>query len=526
MLSVLQEQRQSYLPKTPEILADLQGASFRDISVDASISASMKSLFPHTHNFKAHILEKKPGLPKARLSAGVLFSGGPAPGGHNVIAGLWDALKEIDPKSRLIGFIDGPCGLVENRHKNLTKDLVDLYRNQGGFDLIGSVRSKIEDKKGCSSLEAIARTVKENNLDAIVIIGGDGSNTLAAVLAEYFLEHRVGCRVIGVPKTIDGDLRSEDIEISFGFDTACKIYSELIGNIGKDALSAKRYYHFIRLMGRTASHIALECALACQPNLALIGEEKQTLESIVHSIVNLVIRRKEEGKDYGVILIPEGLIEFLPEFNLLISAINRLLAKNMNPYEAVAHLDPEASAIFSSLPKRFQEQLLLERDPNGNVHVSQIETEQLILDLVKTELKKKGFGFNPLHHFFGYEGRSAAPSNFDANYCYSLGRLAALAVKERLTGVTLAIKHLKKSVEHWQPKAIPIVQLMHLETRLNEEKPVIRKALVDLNGKAFRHFALERKKWALEDSYRSNGPIQFFGSSELTDSIPVSLSLS
>ncbi len=454
------------------------------------------------------------------MTIGVLFSGGSAAGGHNVLAGLFDGMRQIHPDATLIGFLDGPKGLIENRRKILEKADIDLVRNQGGFDLIGSSRVKIESEE---QFEAVAKTARENKLDALLIIGGDDSNTNAAFLAESFAQKDLAVSVIGVPKTIDGDLRSPEIEISFGFDSACKTYAEMIGNIERDALSTKKYYHFIKLMGRSASHIALECALATQPNLTLIGEENQSLSHIVAEIVQMIIQRKEIGKEYGVILLPEGLIEFIPEIKGLISLLNQLLAQEAKPEEALSKLGEENHALFFSLPEKIQKQLLFERDPHGNIQVSKIETEQFLLELVEKELKKKNIKINTMAHFFGYEGRSCFPSNFDANYCYALGKLAALAAREKATGIILAIRNLSSSPLEWELMAVPISSLMHFEMRLGQEKAVIAKALLDLSGPAYLRFAKQRADWKLKDDYRMPGPIQFFGSADLTDSVPASL---
>lgn len=446
----LSQYRLSYKPIIPSVLHD----DFSFIPVSAkSADVSIRSLFPHTFSQSAHRVQKgkeKGGRPKI----GVIFSGGPASGGHNVIAGMFDAGAE------LIGFLDGPGGILENKWKRIEN--VDAYRNQGGFDMIGTGRTKVE--KG-EQFEAALKTVESHQLDGLIIIGGDDSNTNAAFLAEYFLEKGCKTRVIGVPKTIDGDLQSEEIEISFGFDSAWRTYAEMIGNIARDAQSTKKYYHFIKLMGRTASHITLACALATQPNLALIGEEKRGLNEIIEEVASLIRRRAEVGKHYGVILIPEGLVEFMPE---LIETLQR------------------------------------ERDPHGNLEVSQIATEQLLIERVSKLVK-----FNAQNHFFGYEGRSCLPTNFDADYCYALGKMAQGAVREGLTGMICAIRNLKKPVEQWDMKMVPIAGMMGKELRGGKEKVVIRKTLVDMKGHDFLNFAANRKSWELNDHYRYPGPIQF-----------------
>lgn len=464
MLSVLAQKRLSYVPKLPRSLVKLDQVRCEAMG-ERSSPKDIQKLFPHTCSGKAyHVVA---GVGKSRpLKVGVVLSGGQAAGGHNVITGLYDALMQVDSNSQLVGFLGGFSGVVENKFKLLDKAAIDGVRNQGGFDLIGSGRTKIE-----TEAQLIAAAKSLGKLDGFVVIGGDDSNTNAAVLAEYFVANKINTKVIGVPKTIDGDLRSEDIEMSFGFDSACKTYSEMIGNIERDALSAKKYYHFIRLMGRSASHVALECALATRPNMALISEEGKGVEQIVHEIADLIARRRAAGKEYGVILIPEGLVELPGEL-----------------------------------------------DEHGNVKVSQIETEQYLMKLVKEKIQFTGQG-----HFFGYEGRACLPTNFDANYGYSLGFTAALGVREGLNGVICAIRHLNKPVAEWEPKFVPIVELMHLEERKGKIKPVIEKALVDIKGSAFLYYSHNRKNWEVEDHYLYPGPIQFYGDSDLTDSIPISM---
>jgi pyrophosphate--fructose-6-phosphate 1-phosphotransferase len=473
-LSPLQKKRLTYQPVIPSLLKDLNNVHFQPVPGSRPPPGNLRKLFPQTFALPTYQLVQGPGRGR-RVKLGVVFSGGPAAGGHNVVAGIWDGGAEV------IGFLGGPSGIVENRWKEIRD--VELYRNQGGFDLLGSGRTKIETAE---QLASSLKTVQEHALDGLIVIGGDDSNTNAAVLAEYFLEHGCQTRVVGVPKTIDGDLRSEDIELSFGFDSACKTYAELIGNIARDALSVRKYYHFIKLMGRSASHVVLECALATHPNLALIGEEKRGLSEIIGEIADLIAKRQEAGKEYGVILIPEGLIEFVPE-----------LSKDAN----------------------------VARDPHGNVELSQIETEKLLVDLVGKELQRRSFKgkFNVQTHFFGYEGRSCLPTNFDANYGAALGLLALAAVREGLTGVICAVQKLQKHPSEWELKAVPIVQLMHLETRLGKEKPVIQKAVVDMNSGSFVHFYRFRKSWEIEDHYLCPGPIQFCGEAEETNSTPLSL---
>ena len=514
MSSPLQQQRLLFHPKVPVLLQNLSNLILVPESTPTPIAESLCKIFPNTHALPAWHAEKEKGA-RRPLRVGALFSGGQAAGGHNVLSGLFDGLRQIHAECHLIGFLDGPSGLIDNKTIELSQSAIDGVRNVGGFDLIGSGRTKIETPE---QFLAAAHTAQAHQLDCIVVIGGDDSNTNAAYLAEYFLQNQISTRVIGVPKTIDGDLRSQDIEISFGFDSACKTYSELIGNIARDAMSAKKYYHIIKLMGRSASHIALECALATCPNLTLIGEEKLSFAEVIRQIVDLIIERKKNGKEYGVILLPEGLIEFVPEFKNLIEALSQnKTAQNL--------LEPHRS-FFNSLSEKIQQQLLFDRDPHGNIQISQIETEQLVLDFVKKELKKLDVKLNAQGHFFGYEGRSCFPSNFDATYCYSLGLFASLAARDKITGAILAIKNLQKAVAQWELKAIPLVQMMGFEMRAGKEKPVIAKTPVDLQGRAYRHFAKKRSEWRINDFYQMPGPIQFFGPSELTDSIPISLSLS
>lgn len=473
-LSPLQKQRLAYKPVVPDLLKDLKNVHFKVVENSRKPPENLRKLFPKTFGLPSHKLAKGPGQRRS-VKVGVVFSGGQAAGGHNVVAGICDGGAQV------IGFLGGPSGVVENKWREIKN--IDSYRNQGGFDLLGSGRTKIETME---QLASSLKTVLDHKLDGLIVIGGDDSNTNAAILAEYFLEKGCQTRVVGVPKTIDGDLRSEEIELSFGFDSACKTYAELIGNIARDALSAKKYYHFIKLMGRSASHVVLECALATHPNLALIGEERRGLGEIIGEIADLICKRFEAGKEYGVILIPEGLIEFVPE-----------LSQDLN----------------------------LAKDPHGNVELSQVDTGKLIVDLVKKELQKRSFKgkFNSLEHFFGYEGRACLPTNFDANYCAALGLLAVAAVREGLTGVICAVRHLQKHPSAWELQAVPIVQLMHLEMRLGKEKPVIQKAIVDTKGSVFIYFSGMRKSWEIEDGYRYPGPIQFFGEPEWTDSTPVSL---
>jgi pyrophosphate--fructose-6-phosphate 1-phosphotransferase len=500
--------------------------------------SNLRNLFPQTANQPLLRLKQQEKVKNRPLKIGVLFSGGQAAGGHNVIVGLVDALKQMHQESVIIGFLDGPGGILKNEYIELTKELIDSYRNQGGFDMLGSGRTKIETP---DQLALTKLTVESLLLDGLVIIGGDDSNTNAAILAEYFKQTGVKTSVIGVPKTIDGDLKNEFIEISFGFDTAAKIYSESIGNILKDALSSKKYYHFIKLMGRSASWVTLECALQTHPNLTLISEEVaekgQTLKEIVDQIVNLICQRANKNLHYGVILIPEGLIEVIPEVGLLIEKINRLLNSTLfhsEKFEQKASLDEkemyilsllnvDEAKVFLEFPETFRKQLLLERDSHGNVQVSKIETERLLIALVEKELahlKQEGVyqgQFSPQPQFFGYEGRAGLPSNFDSQYCYGLGFVTALLLRSGVTGYMSCLKNLSDSVENWEVIGVPIYQMLQLETRQGKQKPVIRKALVNLQGQLFKDFCLQRKQWELVDHYISPGPMQFEGPSYLTE---------
>lgn len=520
-MSELEDLRRKYKPELPSSLKSLKQYHFTPSQTKPQIEKEIQAKFPHTHEQKILKLKKEK-LKSSPLKIGVVFSGGQAPGGHNVISGLFDALKKLHPKSGLVGFLGGPIGIVENKKKTITKQLLAKYRNVGGFDLIASGRTKIETKE---QLDASCETVKKCQLDGLVIIGGDDSNTNAAVLAEYFIEHQIKTRVIGVPKTIDGDLRNKYIEMSFGFDTASKTYAEMIGNISKDALSARKYWHFIKLMGRSASHITLECAFKTHPNIALIGEEvlakKQTLKHLIDDLVFLIEKR---GKNYGVALIPEGLIEFLVDMKELIKELNQKLTheSNLDKKMVLGQLSQTNRETFEFLPEKIQTQLLLDRDPHGNVKVSQIETEALLIELIKKKLKEKNskIKFSPLQHFFGYEGRAAFPSNFDANYCYALGHIAALLIASNQTGYIACLQNLKKTVQFWTPLAIPITMLMHIEERHGKPKPVIEKYLVDLKGKAFKEFSKKRQSWALKDDYQNPGPIQYYGSKLVTDRVP------
>jgi diphosphate-dependent phosphofructokinase len=531
-ISRLQKLRAEFKPLLPNVLQNLHQIQFEKGEPTSCIAhqEKIKAHFPLTfgrpivHGERENHRQEKP------LKVGVVLSGGQAAGGHNVIVGIFDALNALCPQSKLLGFLGGPSGIVQNQVKELTFEEIAPYRNQGGFDLIGSGRTKIESEE---QLKASLQTAQAHQLDGLVIIGGDDSNTNAAVLAEYFLKQGCKTAVIGVPKTIDGDLKNAHIATSFGFDTAARTYAEMIGNIERDALSAKKYYHFIKLMGRSASHITLECALACRPNVALIGEEiaasKMTLSQITGYLADVIEKRSQAGKNYGVVLVPEGLIEFIPEMKVLIAELNQLAGEGqvLDKEQVAAKLTKEAASCFSSLPEEIQKQLLLDRDPHGNVQVSFIETEKLLMSTVKKELKKRGFKgkFAAQNHFFGYEGRAGFPSSFDTHYCYALGYTAALLVDEGLTGYMSCVGNLHRPISEWTVSGIPITLLMHMEVRKGKEKPVIEKALVDLEGKPFQAFKEHRKDWGEGDYYCYPGPIQFFGDSKIVDVIPITMQL-
>lgn len=535
--SVLQQARAAYQPKLPTALwgavKAVEGAATESVADQEQI----KKLFPNTYGLPELRFEKDTDVAKVKssdkevINVGVILSGGQAPGGHNVISGLFDGLKSLNKANRLYGFLMGPGGLVDHNYMELTGDIIDQYRNTGGFDIIGSGRTKLET---VDQFEKGLEIIKELNIRAIVIIGGDDSNTNACVLAEYYKAKGAGVQVIGCPKTIDGDLKNDWIDTSFGFDTACKVYSEVIGNIQRDTNSAKKYWHFIKLMGRSASHIALECALQTQPNYCIISEEveanNKSLNDIVAEIAQVVADRAADGNNFGSVLIPEGLIEFIPAMKKLIAELNDMLAKfpeikDMEPDAqhqfVVNQLNPENAETFSSLPLEVARQLSLDRDPHGNVQVSLIETEKLLSEMVAKKLadmKEEGKfvgKFAAQHHFFGYEGRCADPSNFDADYCYALGYNAAQLVKCGATGYMSSIRNLSKPSIQWIAGGIPITMMMNIERRHGEDKPVIRKALVDLNGKPFQEFAKNRAKWAKETCYVYPGPIQYFGPDEV-----------
>ena len=547
-ISPLQKERLKYEPKLPGMLRHgVSEISVQEGEATQSVAdqEKIKALFPNTYGKKEITFVKGANTSSAKKQVvGVILSGGQAPGGHNVISGLYDALKAASRDNVLIGFKGGPSGLVNDEYVEFDDAFIDAYRNTGGFDIIGSGRTKIETEEQFKAAEA---TAKKHGLTAVVIIGGDDSNTNAAVLAEYFAAHKSGVQVIGCPKTIDGDLKNDDIECSFGFDTATKTYSELIGNIERDANSAKKYWHFIKVMGRSASHVALECALETQPNICLIGEEvaakKMSLSQIADYIADSVATRAEKGMNFGVAIIPEGIVEFVPEFGTLIAEINELLAgekaKAFNElpswnekYEFIRKgLTEKSFKVFEILPEGIQKQLFLERDPHGNVQVSLIESEKLFAELVANKLEERRKAgtyhgsFKTQHHFFGYEGRCAFPSNFDADYCYSLGYNAFMLIQYGYTGYLSKISNLSKPADQWVAGGMPITKMMNMERRNGEDKPVIRKALVELEGKPFRYFEAHRAEWASETCYTYPGAIQYYGPSDVCDLTTKTLAL-
>ena len=530
--SALQLARAAYQPKLPKALQGAvkvkEGAATQSVGDQEEI----KKLFPNTYGMPIVEFEPATEANNTKMNVGIILSGGQAPGGHNVITGLFDQIKKLNPENRLYGFILGPGGLVDHNYMELTKEIIDEYRNTGGFDMIGSGRTKLEK---VDQFEKGLEIIRELDIKAIVIIGGDDSNTNACVLAEYYAAKNYGVQVIGCPKTIDGDLKNDQIETSFGFDTACKTYSELIGNIERDCNSARKYWHFIKVMGRSASHIALECALQTQPNICLISEEIEqkgmSLDDIVDYIANAVVARAADGNNFGTVIIPEGVIEFIPAIKKLISQLNDVLAmpeaKNLDRHESIdfvkAHLTDENLAVFNSLPTGVARQLALDRDPHGNVQVSLIETEKLLSTMVAQKLEKmkkegKYAGkFSAQHHFFGYEGRCAAPSNFDADYCYALGTSAAQLIANGKTGYMAIVKNTTAPAEQWIAGGVPITMMMNMEKRAGEMKPVIRKALVELDGAPFKAFAAQRDRWARETAYVYPGPIQYWGPTEVCD---------
>ena len=533
--SALQKARAAYQPKLPIVLTGAVKAVEGQPTNSVADQEEIKKLFPNTYGLPELRFEKSSNTqPSKPINVGVILSGGQAPGGHNVICGLFDGIKKIHRDSRLYGFLMGPGGFVDHKYMELTAPFIAAYRNTGGFDIIGSGRTKLETKE---QFDKGLEILKELNIQALVIIGGDDSNTNAAVLAEYYKSINAGVQVIGCPKTIDGDLKNDVIETSFGFDTATKVYSEVIGNIQRDCNSAKKYYHFIKLMGRSASHIALECALQTQPNICIISEEVEakdmTLAQVVDYIAGIVAARAEKGMNFGTVLIPEGLIEFIPAVKRLIAELNDLLAKNEAEFAAlapaeqrgyiIAHLSKENAAVYESLPEGVARQLSLDRDPHGNVQVSLIETEKLLSEMVGKRLEEmKAEGtyngtFKSLHHFFGYEGRCADPSNFDADYCYALGFNASCLIRSGVTGYMSSVRNLTKPSVQWIAGGIPVTMMMNMERRHGEMKPVIQKALVRLDGAPFQKFAAQRDEWALNTCYIYPGPIQYFGPAEVCD---------
>ena len=540
--SLLQRERAAYQPKLPKGLQGAVKVQEGEPTQSVGDQEEIKKLFPNTYGMP--LVEFVPGdeAMSQKINVGVILSGGQAPGGHNVISGIFDAVKKLNPENKLYGFLMGPGGLVDHNYKELTAEIIDDYRNTGGFDMIGSGRTKLEKE---DQFEKGLEIIRELGINAIVIIGGDDSNTNACVLAEYYAAKNYGVQVIGAPKTIDGDLKNDQIETSFGFDTATKTYSEVIGNIERDANSARKYWHFIKLMGRSASHIALECALQTQPNICLISEEIEqkdmTLNQIVEGIAQSVADRAAAGNNFGVVLIPEGLIEFIPSIGRLIDELNDLLAahgeeyKNLEANEQkkyiLAHLSAENAETFKTLPGDVARQLSLDRDPHGNVQVSLIETEKLISDMVADKLAEwKNEGkfvgkFAAIHHFFGYEGRCAAPSNFDADYCYALGVSAVQLIANGKTGYMAIVKNTTAPTDEWKAGGVPITMMMDMERRNGEMKPVIRKALVELDGAPFKKFAEKRDEWAKETCYVYPGPIQYWGPASVCDRTTRTLSL-
>lgn len=541
-ISALQKERAGYQPKLPKALQGAvkvqEGAPTQSVDNQEDI----KKLFPNTYGMPLVEFVPADSANNAKINVGIILSGGQAPGGHNVISGLFDEVKKLNPENRLYGFLMGPGGLVDHNYIEITAENLQAYRNTGGFDMIGSGRTKLEKEE---QFEKGLEILRKLDIKAVVIIGGDDSNTNACVLAEYYAAKQHGVQVIGCPKTIDGDLKNDQIETSFGFDTATKTYSELIGNIERDCNSARKYWHFIKLMGRSASHIALECALQTQPNICFVSEEieskDQTLNDIVEYIAGVVAYRAEQGNNFGVVLIPEGLIEFIPAIGRLIQELNDLLAAHGADYlnldkdaqrkYILEHLSAENKATFETLPEGVARQLSLDRDPHGNVQVSLIETEKLISEMVAAKLdqwKKEGKysgKFSPLHHFFGYEGRCAAPSNFDADYCYALGSSAAQLIANDKTGYMAIVKNTTAPADQWKAGGVPITMMMNMERRNGEMKPVIRKALVELDGAPFKTFAAQREKWAKETCYVYPGPIQYWGPSSVCDQTTKTLGL-
>jgi diphosphate-dependent phosphofructokinase len=546
-ISPLQQERAKYQPKLPKSLKGAVSLVVGEATQSVADQEDIAKLFPNTYGMPLISFEEgKDGSSAKPVNVGVILSGGQAPGGHNVIAGIFDGIKKLHADSKLYGFLGGPGGLVDHKYMEITADYLEGFRNTGGFDIIGSGRTKLEETE---QFDKGLEILKQLDIKALVIIGGDDSNTNACVIAEYYKASNAGVQVIGCPKTIDGDLKNEMIETSFGFDTATKVYSELIGNIERDSNSAKKYWHFIKLMGRSASHIGLECALQTQPNICLISEEvaekKQTLHEIVDNMADVVAARAAKGDNFGVALIPEGLIEFIPEMKVLIGELNDLLAEGSDSeaeFKAIVDdesrreyvagkLSAKTSELFRFLPAGIAKQLTADRDPHGNVQVSLIQTESLLGEMVKSRLKKmkkegthKG-KFGTQYHFFGYEGRCAAPSNFDADYCYSLGFTASVLIGQGKTGYMASVRNLTEPAEKWIAGGVPITMMMNMERRHGHMKPVIQKALVELDGAPFRYFAENREKWAYETCFVYPGPIQYFGPSSVCDQPTMTLKL-
>ena len=533
-ISALQNGRAAYQPKLPKALCGAVKVKEGKPTNSVDNQEEIKKMFPNTYGLPLISFESGTEMLEKRINVGVILSGGQAPGGHNVISGLFDALKKLNPENRLYGFLMGPSGLVEHNYKEITAEFLQQYRNTGGFDMIGSGRTKLDQVE---QFEKGIEVLQQLNIHALVIIGGDDSNTNACILAEYYAAKHYGVQVIGCPKTIDGDMKNDQVETSFGFDTAAKTYSELIGNIERDCNSARKYWHFIKLMGRSASHIALECALQTHPNICLISEEiKQkdlSLNDIVEYIATIVAHRAAQGNNFGVVLVPEGLIEFIPAIGRLIRELNELLATQGDEYRnldeeaqwdyILNHLSGKNRSTFATLTKDVALQLSLDRDPHGNVPVSLIETEKLLSEMVGaklTEWKKEGRfvgKYAAQHHFFGYEGRCAAPSNFDADYCYALGTSAAMLIACGKTGYMAIVKNLTDKSENWQPGGVPMTMMMNIERRNGKHNPVIRKSLVNLNGRPFQEFASKREEWARKTCYLYPGPVQYWGPSEVCD---------
>ena len=547
--SPLQNERYQYIPKLPAgISGDFENIAIKFGAATEAVAdlTELRTIFPQTFGKPVATFHATPETKSGNtepLTMGVILSGGQAPGGHNVIAGLFDGLKKTNPASKLLGFIAGPAGIIKSKYIEITEGLLSEYRNTGGFDIIGSGRTKLETEEQFS---ACAKVLTGLGVKALAVVGGDDSNTNAAMLAEYFLREKVPVQVIGVPKTIDGDLKNGQIEISFGFDTACKVYSELVGNIMRDANSAKKYWHFIKLMGRSASHIALECALQTRPNICLIGEEveakQMTLKDITELVCTIIAQRAANGENFGVALVPEGLVEFVPEMRVLISELNDIMAEHAKHFATLSgftaqsefinpKLSRDASYTFSSLPWSIQRQLLMDRDPHGNVQVSRIETERLLIELVEQRLKEwktedKYVGsFSTQSHFFGYEGRCAAPTNFDADYCYALGTTAVLLANAGLSGYMSNVQNLTAGQAGMVAGGIPLTMMMNLEQRHGKKKPVIKKALVELDGKPFTAFKAHRREWSMATRYRYPGPIQYFGPASVADAVTMTLQL-